>query len=92
MAQGSIGKKRAPSAKPTRSNTLGPKKGARTIAPRKINLVKQKKMTKKHSAGLTAKTERLLADKVGHLEILGGGKQRAKEGGKGKGKSKEGGR
>lgn len=30
---------------------------------------------KKHSAGLTAKTEKNLAQRVGHLELLPGGKK-----------------
>jgi Protein of unknown function (DUF2462) len=33
-------------------------------------------MTKKISAGLTAKTEATLAQKAGHLELLAGGKKR----------------
>lgn len=34
-------------------------------------------LTKKHSAGLTAKTERNLAERVGHLELLPGGRKKA---------------
>ncbi len=44
---------------------------------------------KKHSAGLTAKTERGLAAKVGHLELLAGGKRGSKTKGKGKGQPGE---
>ncbi|PGH17936.1 hypothetical protein AJ79_00835 [Helicocarpus griseus UAMH5409] len=73
MAQGEIKKKAASSGK--KPNALGPKKGARTIAPKKANLIRQKKMTKKFSAGLTAKTERSLAERAGHLELLAGGKK-----------------
>jgi len=48
----------------------------------------------KYTAGLTGKTERTLAERVGHLEMLEGGKKRGGEGegegkkerGKGKGK------
>jgi len=39
-------------------------------------LVKQEKITKKYTAGLTGKTERALAEKAGHLEMLGGGKKK----------------
>lgn len=39
----------------------------------------------KYTAGLTGKTERALAEKAGHLEMLDGGKERKKEGGRGKG-------
>lgn len=40
-------------------------------------------LLKKHSAGLTAMTEKSLADKAGHLELLRGGKKenRAEKGG-----------
>jgi hypothetical protein len=34
----------------------------------------------KLSAGLTARTERSLAEKAGHLELLRGGKKEAKKG------------
>ncbi|KAK2768401.1 hypothetical protein FQN54_000256 [Arachnomyces sp. PD_36] len=97
MVQGALKK----STKPTssrRPNALGPKKGARTIAPKKASLVKKKTMTKKLSAGLTMKTERNLAERAGHLELLAGGKKKGgggKEGGKdgkeGSGKGKKGG-
>jgi len=40
--------------------------------------VKQKKITKKHSAGLINKTERTLGEKAGHLEMLAGGKKKGK--------------
>ncbi|EPE27794.1 hypothetical protein GLAREA_04585 [Glarea lozoyensis ATCC 20868] len=80
MAQGTIkaGKKStAPTVKGSggRKTVLGPKKGARTIAPRKAGLVRNAKMTKKHSAGLTAMTERTLGAKAGHLELIKGGKK-----------------
>lgn len=50
----------------------------------------------KYTSGLTGKTERTLAERVGHLEMLAGGKKRGgdekgegkKEKGKGKGKGK----
>lgn len=76
MAQGIVKSKpaKAISASSRRSTGLGPKKGARTIVPRKATLVRQKKLTKKYSAGLTASTERTLGARVGHLELLGGGK------------------
>lgn len=48
MAQGAIKAKKAGNAKASggRSTVLGPKKGARTIAPRKQVLVKKQKMIK----------------------------------------------
>jgi len=44
-------------------------------------LIKQKKLKKKLSAGLIAKTERNLAERAGHLELLGGGKNKKKKDG-----------
>ena len=88
MAQGAI---KGNSSKPSgfsasHSSKNGiTKKGARIIAPKKATLVKQQQMTKKFSAGLTAKTEKMLGQKVGHLELLGGSTK-----GKGKGKGKGG--
>ncbi|OJJ47688.1 hypothetical protein ASPZODRAFT_131242 [Penicilliopsis zonata CBS 506.65] len=79
MAQGLIKKKAATSKKPA---PLAPKRGPRTIAPKKASLIKQQKITKKLTAGLVAKTERSLASRAGHLELLAGGK-------KDKGKTKE---
>lgn len=37
------------------------------------------KMLKKHTSGTTAVTERNLAAKAGHLELLGGGKRDKKK-------------
>jgi hypothetical protein len=89
MAQGTIKIKKG--VAPKRSNVLGPKKGARTIAPKRTLLVKNAKMAKvyicpfveprklltdqKHSAGLIGMTERTLGSKAGHLEMLKGGKK-----------------
>jgi len=100
MAQGQIKKKKsttaaggAGSSSTRRSSTLGPRKGARKIAPKKASLVKQRKMTKKLSSGLITKTERTLAERAGHLELLAGGKkQRPQAPGKGKTKDPEKGR
>ncbi|PBP19050.1 hypothetical protein BUE80_DR010092 [Diplocarpon rosae] len=86
MAQGSLKSKKLTTAtaktSSRRPGVLGPKKGARSIAPRNQVLVRNAKMTKKHSAGLTAMTERTLGAKAGHLELLKGGKKNkdAKEG------------
>jgi hypothetical protein len=48
-------------------------------------LIAKRKLVKKHSAGLAAVTEKNLAERAGHLEILGGGKK----GGKGAGADKK---
>jgi hypothetical protein len=49
------------------------------IAPKKPKLIAKRKLMKKHTAGLTALTEKNLAEKAGHLELLGGGKRDKKE-------------
>ncbi|KUJ11855.1 uncharacterized protein LY89DRAFT_673675 [Mollisia scopiformis] len=87
MAQGAIKSKKptGPTSKTSRRQpVLGPKKGARTIKPRNAALVKNAKITKKHSAGLTAMTERTLGAKAGHLELLKGGKKNKDKDAKGK--------
>jgi hypothetical protein len=43
-------------------------------------------IVKKHSAGLTALTEKKLAERAGHLELLKGGKKTKKDKQKPKGK------
>ncbi|KAL4810771.1 hypothetical protein BDV18DRAFT_127983 [Aspergillus unguis] len=82
MAQGPLKKAKATTAK--RPTTLGPKKGTNgSIAPKKAALIRQQKITKKLTAGLAARTERNLAQRAGHLEMLAGGKKDKKEGKKG---------
>lgn len=60
--------------------------GLRTCGKNMANNWKQK-----HSAGLTAMTERTLGAKAGHLELLGGGKKDKKFSTLGKGKNGKGG-
>lgn len=80
MAQGAVKKAHKPtnSKKPS---ALGPKRGARVIKPKKAKLIQQQKIMKKHSSGLTAMTEKNLAEKAGHLEVLKGGKKQGRIGG-----------
>ncbi|KAL9094473.1 MAG: hypothetical protein Q9165_003323 [Trypethelium subeluteriae] len=77
MPQGAIKQKAV--TNPKKPSALGPKRGAKVIKPKKAALVKQQKIKKKHSAGLTALTERNLAEKAGHLEMLAGGKKEKKK-------------
>ncbi|EON67288.1 hypothetical protein W97_06541 [Coniosporium apollinis CBS 100218] len=79
MAQGAV-KKAAKPAGVTKSQRT--QRGARVIAPKKVKLIQQQKLVKKHTSGLTALTEKNLAEKAGHLELLRGGKK-DKKGGKG---------
>ncbi|KAF1968022.1 hypothetical protein BU23DRAFT_394786, partial [Bimuria novae-zelandiae CBS 107.79] len=53
----------------------GPQRGTRIIKPKKASLISQNKLKKKATSQLTAKTEKLLAEKAGHLEVLRGGKK-----------------
>ncbi|QIW99491.1 hypothetical protein AMS68_005009 [Peltaster fructicola] len=53
--------------------------GNRVIKPKKAALIKQDQMKKKHTSGLASLTEKSLASKAGHLELLRGGKKDKKE-------------
>lgn len=70
MAQGAIKKGAKPA--PAR-NTKKPKRGARVAKPRKATSAD--KIQKKYSAGLIGKTEKLLGERAGHLELIGKGKK-----------------
>jgi hypothetical protein len=54
-------------------------RGNRVIKPKKQKLITQNKIKKKSTSGLTAQTEKLLAQKAGHLEMLKGGKRDKRE-------------
>ncbi|KAF1343527.1 hypothetical protein BDV97DRAFT_274907, partial [Delphinella strobiligena] len=58
-----------------RPKPTGPQTGNRVIKPKKAAMLKQEKLKKKHSGGLIALTEKTLAEKAGHLEMLKGGKK-----------------
>ncbi|KAF2666112.1 hypothetical protein BT63DRAFT_458476 [Microthyrium microscopicum] len=76
MAQGAIKKSSNPAlAKGKRSKNSGPRPGAKVIKPKKAKLISKSKMLKRNTSGLTALTEKNLAEKAGHLEILKGGKK-----------------
>ncbi|GLI77437.1 hypothetical protein F1880_005129 [Penicillium rolfsii] len=77
MAQGLLKKSKPATATAKRPSQAAPKmkRGPRQIAPKKQALIRQAKMTKKLTSGLVTKTERSLATKAGHLELLGGGKK-----------------
>ncbi|EPS27862.1 UPF0390 protein [Penicillium oxalicum] len=77
MAQGLLKKSKPASATAKRSSAAAAKmkRGPRQIAPKKQALIRQAKMTKKLTSGLVTKTERSLATKAGHLELLAGGKK-----------------
>ncbi|TKX23398.1 hypothetical protein C1H76_4466 [Elsinoe australis] len=76
MAQGAVKIKAGASKanKPT-----GPQRGNRVIKPKKAKLVQQFKLKRKQSGGLAALTEKSLAERAGHLEMLKGGKADRKD-------------
>ncbi|SMR43611.1 unnamed protein product [Zymoseptoria tritici ST99CH_3D1] len=71
MAQGPAKKAKAAAPKATQRKQTG----NRVIKPKKAALIKQNTMKKKHSSGLSTLTEKTLATKAGHLELLRGGKK-----------------
>ena len=50
------------------------KKGARVAKPRKPSSAD--KMQRKFAAGMAAKTEQLLGERAGHLELIGAGRKK----------------
>jgi hypothetical protein len=51
------------------------------IKPKKAKLISQRNIMKKGAAGLAPMTEKNLAQKAGHLELLKGGKKEGMIGG-----------
>ena len=70
MAQGAIKKSAKPSTKATH-----PKRGARVVKPQKAKSTKSDKVVKKFTSGLIGKTEAMLGERAGHLELIGKGKK-----------------
>ncbi|KAI1459166.1 hypothetical protein F4805DRAFT_473502 [Annulohypoxylon moriforme] len=93
MAQGAVKSKKtsAPSAG-RKAKPQPPKKGARVTKAKKGSAAD--KMQKKFAAGMVAKTEKLLGERAGHLELIGKGRlkgaDKEEEGGKKKGGSRKG--
>lgn len=84
MAQGQIKKSSKPAGGASKAASGVTKKGSRTITPKKAKLRQQAKITKKYTAGLTAKTEAMLGQRAGHLELLGEGRKKHNPADKGK--------
>ncbi|KAK9426189.1 hypothetical protein SUNI508_12550 [Seiridium unicorne] len=74
MAQGAV-KPKGFSTKVAKPSTGKTKKGARVAKPKKATSAD--KITKKYSAGLVHKTEKLLGERAGHLEMVGKGRDRS---------------
>ena len=76
MAQGAVKKKaQANPGKTTRAQTQ--KKGA--VVKQKRVKTNADRIQKKYSAGLVTKTEKLLSERAGHLELLGKSKKGEKK-------------
>ncbi|KAH7120851.1 hypothetical protein B0J11DRAFT_532758 [Dendryphion nanum] len=73
MVQGAV--KKANKTAPKKASDYGPKHGNRVIKPKRASLITQNKIKRKHTGGLTPQTEKMLAQKAGHLELLRGGKK-----------------
>lgn len=55
---------------------ISPKKAApKKLAPRRKGAIVDAKILKRHSAALTSATEKLIASRVGHLELLKGNRR-----------------
>lgn len=85
MAQGGVksASRPAPTGKPQNKQL---KNASRVAKPQKAKAHSSAdKMQKKMAAGLTSRTEKLLGERAGHLELIGKGKKAKKEEKKGKG-------
>ncbi|KAI5781770.1 hypothetical protein DFH27DRAFT_580351 [Peziza echinospora] len=89
MAQGAL-KKVSTAGKPKstggpqagsarKPKTLGPRPGRKVIAPKNAGLVMAKTLNKRVTASLIVATEKAMASKAGHLELLKGGKKERRE-------------
>jgi hypothetical protein len=74
----------------SRSSAQRIQRGTRVIKPKNASIIKQNKIKHKSSSGLVGQTEKLLAQKAGHLELLKGGKRDKKEKKEGADKKKSG--
>lgn len=55
---------------------FSPRKAApKKIAPKRPEAVKQAKMAKQHTKALTEATEKLIASRIGHLEMIKGSRK-----------------
>lgn len=81
MAQGAVKK----SARPAAPKATHSKRQASKVSKPKTGKTNVDKMHKKFTSGLTARTEALLGERAGHLELIGkgkkGDKKEAKKGG-----------
>lgn len=75
MAQGALKKKQTSSVKPAAAKRNRGKltiKAAKNLKPKRRSAVQAAALNKKHTAALSSATEKLVAARVGHLELLEG--------------------
>lgn len=72
MAQGSLKLSKTKVSKPKQRKSKSSSKGPTIAKPRKAAALKEAKIKHQHTASLTASTEKLIASRVGHLELLKG--------------------
>ncbi|KAI1851091.1 hypothetical protein JX265_002862 [Neoarthrinium moseri] len=75
MAQGTVKPRAKPVKAPTANSAGKTKKGARVAKPKKASSADR--IQKKFSSGLAARTERLLGERAGHLEMIGKGRNKS---------------
>jgi hypothetical protein len=76
MAQGTV---KTTGKKPTAKAVHSKKQAARVSKPKKGAISSGDKVRRKFTAGMAAKTEALLGERAGHLELIGKGKKGKKE-------------
>jgi hypothetical protein len=79
MAQGTV---KTTGKKPTAKAVHSKKQASRVAKPKKTT-TSSDKVRRKFTAGMAAKTEALLGERAGHLELIGKGKKGKKEAPKG---------
>ena len=78
MAQGTV---KTTLKKPTAKAVHSKKQASRVVKANKSGTTSGDKVRRKYTAGMAAKTEALLGQRAGHLELIGQGKK-GKKGGK----------
>lgn len=89
MAQGAVKKKSQLVFAGKAKQKQPQQRGGRVVKPKKAKSTTADKITKKFSSGLIGKTEAMLGERAGHLELIGKGKKAEKSDASKKGGSKK---
>lgn len=89
MAQGAIKKSSKPNVNAKVKTKHQAKNSSRVAKPQKAKVTSADKVTRKFTSGLIAKTEAMLGERAGHLELIGTGKKGGKSKATMKGGSKK---